>query len=107
MKRSRLLRGEIIGNYSKRFGPRDHVFGVAAVEIEPGDLAINAHREIAAPAGIADETMTTMPTDTDPLTLFPARDAVADRIDSPGNLMTRHARILNPGQPPSLTNMSL
>ena len=54
-KRPRFLRRQFIGNRRQRRRRRDHVFGITAIEIDPGDLAIDAHREIAAPALFADE----------------------------------------------------
>src|SRR4051812_46839360 len=77
------------------FRSDDQVLSVAAVEIDPGDLALHAHREIAAPAWVANKTMTAMPADSDWLTLRPWHDIASDRVDATGNFMTRHTWILN------------
>src|SRR4051812_35087738 len=77
------------------FRSDDQVLSVAAVEIDPGDLALHAHREIAAPAWVANKTMTAMPADSDSLTLRPWHDIASDRVDATGNFMTRHTWILN------------
>ena len=41
--------------------------------------------------------MSAMPAHADALAFFPWRDVVADRIDAPGDFVTRHTRILNSG----------
>ena len=73
------------------------MLGIPAVEIDARDLAIDAHREIAAPALFALEAMSTVPPDTDTLTVLPASDTATERIDPPGDFMARHTGILNPG----------
>jgi hypothetical protein len=47
------------------------VLGISAIEIEARDFAIDAHREIAAPAMFAHETMSAMPAYADALAFFP------------------------------------
>src|SRR4029077_1377251 len=71
------------------------VLRVTAVEIDAGDFALSAHREIATPAFVANEIVATVPANTNALTLLPLRHAVAGKIDNPGDLMPRHARVLN------------
>ena len=89
--------GKFVGNRRQRGRRCNHVFGIAAVEIDTGDFAIHAHREIAAPALFADETMSAMPADANALTFLPGGDVVSDRVDLPGDFMTRHAWILQSG----------
>src|SRR5215203_1190144 len=90
-----LLRRQFIRHSRNCFRAHDHVLRVTAIEIDPGDLPIHAHSEIAAPALIADEIMAAMPAHTDSLTFLPLGDAAANRVNAPADLMTRHARILH------------
>ena len=83
-----------VRNPRQRFRRSDHVFGITAIVVDPGDLAINAHREITAPALVAGKIMSAVPADADALPCLPANHAVTERIDSAGDFMTRHARIL-------------
>ena len=94
-ERTDFLRRQIIGNQRYCFRSDDQVIGIAAVEIDPGDFAIDAHGEIPAPALFADETMSSMPANADSLTFRPLRNIASDRIDAAGNFMTRHTWILN------------
>src|SRR5215831_17103327 len=96
-KWSRLFCRQIIGDcgYGCRGG--DHVLGIATIEIEARDFAIDAHREIATPAVFANETMAAVPADADTLTLFPFLNVAPDRIDASRDLMTWHPGILHTG----------
>src|SRR4051794_28661130 len=69
-ERPGLFRRQFVGNQRHRFGSDDQIIGIAAVEIDPGDLAIDAHGEIPAPARFADETMPSVPAHTDALTFL-------------------------------------
>jgi hypothetical protein len=93
-KRADFLRRQIVRHGRDCFGAHDHILGITAVEIDAGDLALDAHREIAAPALIADETMFAMPSDSDTLTFRPLCDVAPDRIDPARNFMTWDARVL-------------
>src|SRR5437899_12918478 len=93
-ERTGLFRRQFIRNRRHRFGGRNHVFGVTAVEIDAGDFAIDAHREIAAPPLRADETMPAMPAYTNALAFFPVRHAITDCVDAAGNFMTRPSSLL-------------
>ena len=74
---------------------RDHVVGVTAIVGDAGHLAPLAGEKVTAAAGLAVPAVSAMPTDSDPLTLGPAHDACADRINNSGNLMSRDSRVLN------------
>jgi hypothetical protein len=52
--------------------------------------------EVAAAARITIATVSTVPADADPLTLYPALNLLSNFIDNSGNLMSRDARVLNP-----------
>src|ERR1035438_8440640 len=78
----------------ERLGWRNHVFGIAAIKIDTGDLAIHAHREITAPALVADEIVATMPAHAHAIALCPIRDAVAEGIHATGDFVAWHSRIL-------------
>src|SRR4029434_57717 len=91
-----LLGRQFVRNRSKRRCRRDHVLSVASVEIDPGHLAIDAHREVAAPAWFADETMSAVPACADALPGLPRGDVFADCVDASGDFVTRDARILKP-----------
>src|SRR2546421_106390 len=74
---------------------RRHVFGLATVVGDAGNLAPLAGEEITTPASIAVATVSAVPTNSDPLRFGPAHDAGADRINNAGDLMSRNSRILN------------
>src|SRR5947209_2534548 len=85
---SGFFRRHIIWNRRQRFGRHDHEFGITAIEIDTGDFARGAHRKIAAPAFVADKIVSAMPTNTDPLTFVPVRNAISNRIDVSGDFMS-------------------
>jgi hypothetical protein len=64
---------------------------------EGGDLLGFAEFEIAAPTGIADEAMTSVPADAHALAGFPLRYTVADRVDAASNFVSGNAGILEAG----------
>src|SRR5205814_3147120 len=94
-ERTDFLRRQIIGDQRHRFRPDDQIIVIAAVEIDAGDFAIDAHGEIPAPALVANKAVTAVPAYSDSLAFRPLRDIASDRIDSTGNFMTRHTWILN------------
>ena len=94
-ERPGFLGRQFVGNRRHRFRWCDHVFGISTVEIDAGDLTINAHGEISALALRANETMSAVPAHTDALTFLPFDYVLADRIDASSDFMTRHTRILN------------
>src|SRR5207302_9339175 len=69
-ERTGLLRRQFIRNRRHRFGGRNHVFGVTAVEIDAGDFAIRAHAEISATAFVANKIVSAVPADTNALALL-------------------------------------
>src|ERR1700675_1834688 len=93
-ERPRFFARQFIWNRRQRFRPRDHVFGIAAVVIEPGDLAIDAHHEITAPALVANEVVSGVPTDADALTFFPICNSAAERVDFSRDFVAGDSRIL-------------
>src|SRR5262245_47153319 len=95
-KRPGFLGWQFLRNRCQRLLSRDHVFGVAAVEIDTGDFAIEAHRIIAAPTLFATEAMSAVPANANPLTFFPVRHTAPKRVDPSRDFMTRHPRILEP-----------
>src|SRR5262249_29901870 len=80
----------------------DHVFGVAAIVVDPGHLAIDAHREIAASTFIAGEVVAAVPADPDARAFLPRRDSRSESIDAAGHFVTRHTRILQARPEPIL-----
>jgi hypothetical protein len=73
----------------------NHVLSVTAIVVDAGNFAIDAHREISAPAFIADEIVSTVPADADALTQSPRSDVITNRIDPPRDFVTGNPRILN------------
>jgi len=96
-ERTRFLSGQFIRNRSQSRRWRNNVLGVPTVEVKPGDLSIDAHGEITAPAQLAYETVSAMPADADALTFLPGRNTVTECIDVSCDFMTRHTGILKPG----------
>src|ERR1051326_1567382 len=94
---SRFFSGQVIGNCGEYRGRHNHVRGITAVKVYPGDFAIDAHREVTAPALVAHEAMAAMPTDTDALTFLPECHIVAECIDASRDFMTWYTGILKPG----------
>src|SRR5437879_11836519 len=92
-KRSGILGRQFVRDRRQRFERRDHVIGIAAIIADAGNLAVRAGDEIAPAAGRAMTAMTAMPADADPLTRLPVRHVRANRIDDPGNLVSRYARV--------------
>src|SRR6185369_16007354 len=90
------LRRQFVGDRGKRWCRRDHVLSVASIEIDAGHLAIDAHREVAAPAWFADETVSAVPAYADSLPGLPRGDGFAECVDASGDFVTRDARILKP-----------
>ena len=83
---------------------RDHIFGVAAVPRNAGHFAVDqAHREIAAAAGIAVAATAAEPADAHALADFPAFDALSQHVDHAGRFVAGHAGIADAGPPPFLS----
>jgi hypothetical protein len=74
----------------------DHVFLVASVIAETAYQHVRAIGEVTFPAGDASAVLSSMPTHTDALTLFPPLHAGADRVHDAGDLVPGDARIGDP-----------
>src|SRR5437879_3225710 len=73
-----------------------HVFGVTAVEGNPGrQQRYLTGEEIAAPAGITMSAMSSVPADANSLTRFPFRDARPNGVNDSDDLMSGNSLILN------------
>src|SRR5206468_2016841 len=86
--------GQIPGNGGHGFGGGDHVFGIAPVKAEGGDLFELTENEIPTAAGIARKAMSAVPAHPGPLAGLPVNDIRPDRIDASGDLVARNTRIL-------------
>ena len=87
-----------VGNPRERRGGNEHVFRVAAVAGEAGNLPpFAASHEIAAAAGIAVAAMPAVPADSGALSHFPAEHARADGVDHAGDLVSWNARVSDAG----------
>src|SRR5213078_3262819 len=93
----RFLGAQLIGNRGEGQSRHNQVLGIPAIEIDAGDLSIDAHGKVTATALLAHEAMAAMPTDSDTLALLPRGHVVAQPTDAASDFMTRHARILKPG----------
>src|SRR5207237_1027747 len=80
-KRPGFFRRQFIGNRRQRGRRCDHILGIAAIEIDTGDFAIDAHRKVTAPALYTDKIMPPVPADANALTFFPICNAAANCID--------------------------
>src|ERR1043166_911003 len=95
-ERPRFFGWKFVRDPRQRFRRRDHVLGVTAIKIDPRDLAINAHSEIAATALVTHKIMAAVPADADALVSFPVRHVISQGIDAPRNFMSWHTWILQP-----------
>jgi hypothetical protein len=89
--------GEIVWDGGDCLGGRHHVFRVTAVVADAGNFVELAENEIAAAAGIAGETMASVPSDADALARFPVGNVGADSVDAAGDFVPGNAWILNAG----------
>jgi hypothetical protein len=96
------LRRQFVGHRRHSFRSYDDILSITAVEIDSGDFAFHAHREITAPAWLANKAMTSMPANPYSLTFAPLSHLASHGVDSTGYLVTRHARVLNPRPIPVL-----
>src|SRR5947209_659756 len=71
------LGGQFVGNRRQRSRRCNHVLSVSTIELDAGDLPINAHCKVTTPALFADETMSTMPSNTNALPFGPCCDVRA------------------------------
>src|SRR5580704_3078146 len=82
-----------VGNMCEGLDRRNHVWSVAAVVADSGDLEKAAIYKIAAPARIASKAVSTVPSDADSIANFPFTHFFADSLEQPGNLVSRRSRI--------------
>jgi hypothetical protein len=94
-QRTSFIGGQGVWNRRNRFGGSNHVLGIAAIEADPGDLRRLAINKVAAPAWIALETVTAVPTNADTLAWSPKRHVWADRVNATGYFVPRDAWVLN------------
>jgi hypothetical protein len=97
-QRSGLVCRQIVGHRRDRFSWCNHVFRVASVKVNRGDLFNFAIDEVAAAAPLAYEAMPAVPADTNTLPRLPQSDVRTHSIDASGDLVPRHARILKTRQ---------
>src|SRR5262249_56522214 len=91
----RLPRRQVGGHPRHGAGGGDHVFGVAAVEGNPGDRAGHTGEEFSAAAVNALPAIAAVPANAHMIARRPAAQAGADGIDDAGHLVTGDARILD------------
>ncbi len=84
---------QTIRNGGNRLGWRNHVFGIASIKTQGRDFLILANDELTAAAGIANETMPSMPAYASALAGLPERHVRPYRVNSPSNFMPGHARV--------------
>jgi len=89
--------GDVIRDGGNRLGGRNHVLRVTAVVADAGNFLVLAENEIAAAAGIASETMTAVPSDSDALAGFPIGNVRTDTVDAAGDFVSGNAWVLEAG----------
>ena len=101
-ERRRIDRGYPVRDQREGGGGNRHAVRVPAVVRDPRHLGCYlAGHEVAATARIAVPAVSPVPADTDPLARLPSRDARAERVDRPCDLVSRDAGIPN-ARPQSL-----
>src|SRR5438128_5896569 len=86
-QRSGFGRFEGVRNARNGFDWREHVLLEAAIEVESGNRAIFAIREIACAACGASVVLTAVPADADAITFFPGCDSRTDFVDHTCNFV--------------------
>jgi hypothetical protein len=92
-QRSGFGKVEFVGNSGEALSGGDHVFGIASVIDDTGDLNIPTGGEVASTAGLANSAMASAPTDADALSFGPIGDAIADRVHYAGDFVAGDSRI--------------
>jgi hypothetical protein len=92
-QRPGFFRWKVVGQGSNCLRRRDQVLRIATIMADAGNFCGLAENEIAASTSFATETVTAMPSDSDALADIPILGVGSDRIDTPGNLMSRDSRI--------------
>jgi hypothetical protein len=86
----RLKIREVVRKPRQGFYGRDHVLGIAPVIANARHKRALAEDKIASAAWFATAAMSSVPPHADPLARFPVVHARTDRIDDPGNFMSRN-----------------
>jgi len=97
-QRPGLVCRQIVGHDRNRLSRDDYIFRVPAVEADPGNLFEMAENEMAPATRVTLKTVSAVPADAHSLSGFPLRDVRPNRVDTPGNLVARNARILQSGK---------
>ncbi len=98
-ERRRFDRRKFLGHQSQSADGREHVFGVAAIARDAGDVGGSlAGEELAAAAVVAIAAESAVPADADALSGFPSRDAGTNRIDHADDFVSGNAWILDTGE---------
>src|SRR5438067_2066950 len=92
-ERSRLCHRQFGRHKGNRARWGDHVFPVAAIEANAGDLTAHAGEEIPAAAVLAVPAVATVPADTNLLACLPLWHARSDRVDHARHFVTGNPRI--------------
>lgn len=93
-KGCRLDVAQRVGNTRECFGRGEKMIGVAPVVRDAAHATFAADDEVAAAAGVADETMATVPPHADAVAFMPAPHTGAERGDDACDLVAGHAREL-------------
>ena len=89
---------EPVGDAGQHRPRRDDVVGVAAVEVNPGDLeVVPAGQVVAATTAVAVAAVPAMPADAGAVARLPLGDVRADRVDDAGDFVAGNARERDPG----------
>src|SRR5690606_2734793 len=96
--RRRLGGGELVGDAGECGHGDDHGLGVAARVGPAGHLEAHAVDEVALTTGHAGAAVTAEPADGHPVAGAPVLDAVAERVDAPGDLVPGHQRERHAGE---------
>ena len=89
--------GEIVGDGGDRFGGGDHVFGIAAVVADAGDLLILQLMKSPRRQASQVKAVAAVPADADALAGLPVGDVSADGVDAAGDFVSGDAGILDAG----------
>ena len=97
-ERRRVGCADCVGETRDGFVRHDHVFGVAAVVGDAGDLRLFAVDEESLAARVADEIVPAVPAHADPVAFLPLGHVGPDLVDSSGDLVAWDARQRESGE---------
>src|SRR5262245_43399380 len=89
---------EFVGDRCERLDRRDHVVGIAAVEVNAGNPEVAASDEVAAPAAGTRPANAAEPADADSLARAPVGHLRSHGIDAAGDLVTGDGGKVDPGK---------